>query len=301
MKKVYLFVLSLCCTVTLFAQQYSYVPFPLAATRWTERSGNNDVTPPSFYCYGLTTTDTTINAVVYRKLYRSDDTTLTENEYFGGIREENKRIYLLTNGPEKLLYDFNLNVGDTAHINNGLSSAGGVVNQIDTVLIAGTLRKRFSFTLFGGANMPWAGSWIEGIGNSGLGGLVASFAIQPTCDCGPNLLCVNVDQNWIYHNPQYSSLDCVSSGTAINSPVLKQAVALVAPNPVSGISRLVIESKAKFDRIDVYDCRGVQVKTYKVTGSSQLLIDQKEYVPGFYSYRLSGAGQAIGTGKFSVQ
>lgn len=298
MNKIFFSFLLLLSVAGLHAQ--TYVPFPTANTLWTERQGNNEQQPPAFfYCFGLKNSDTTINAVTYHKLYRSEDSVLTENEFYGGLREDAKKIYLFQTGSERLIYDFNLNVGDTFH-NTGVGY-DGIVSMIDSVNISGQFRKRYSFTFFVTANMPWLGTWIEGIGNGGIGGLVQTLAQQPTCDCATDNICVKLDNTWIYHNPQFSSTNCISSGLSLTDPSRYKQVALIVPNPVTDISRLVVEGNVKADRMDVYDSRGWLVKTYVTNGKNTVLIDQKEYTPGLYLYRLSTSGQVLGSGKFTVK
>lgn len=296
MNKIFLFIVLLFTAGVSRAQ--TYVPFPGIHTLWTERMGNGEQ-PASYYCYGLKSGDTTINAVTYHKLYRSQDTVLSETEFYGGIREEAKRVYLITGGTELLIYDFNLNVGDTFH-NSGVGH-DGIVSGIDSVNIAGQFRKRYAFTMADGSNMAWSGSWIEGVGNSGIGGLIHVFALQPTCDCATDNLCFRQDNAWVYHNPEYSSANCISGGTSLNDPRALKQMAVIAPNPVVDISQLIIEGNVKFDHMDVYDSRGWKVKSYVADGKNAVFIYKKEYTPGLYLYRLSASGKATGTGKFTVK
>jgi hypothetical protein len=94
MKKIFLFILLLWSAEGLWAQ--TYVPFPTANTLWTERQGNNELQPPAFFhCFGLKNSDTTINAVTYHKLYRSEDSVLTENEFYGACGKTQKKSTFL--------------------------------------------------------------------------------------------------------------------------------------------------------------------------------------------------------------
>ncbi len=302
MKKIYLFILALILGLPLYAQtSYTYQPFPLNyAAVWTQRTGNGD-NAPTYACFGIGGTgDTIINGQSYSRLYKSPDLTFTDNEYFAGIREAGKRIYLNTAGVEKVLYDFNLTVGDTFPANNIGTYAR--VNIVDTIEISpGVFRRRLRFVLEDGSNMPWSGSWIEGIGNGGIGGLVNTFALQPTCDCATHLMCAGIDQNWIYHNPDFSTTNCVQEGTWIDDlPATAKAGVLVAPNPVTGVSRLVIDSKVKVDRIDIFDGRGLPLQSFVKPGKGSIQIDRNTYAPGMYFYKVTISGQAAGSGKFSV-
>ncbi|PSK92199.1 T9SS type A sorting domain-containing protein [Taibaiella chishuiensis] len=301
MKAIYL---SLLLLLSLSAGAQTYVPFPVSDALWTERVGTGQDKPPIYHCFGLKNADTVIKSVTYHKLYRSVDTVLSESEYYGGIREEAKRIYLYTDTTEIVLYDFNLQVDDTFKATSSWPGIlQGKVTQIDSVMIAGQYRKRYSFTLIqgSGSGIPFFGNWIEGIGNGGIGGLVQSFAMQPTCDCQIDNLCFKLGNDWVYHDPKFSSTSCVASVTAIRDPQsVGKASLLVAPNPVTGISRLLIGGEAKVDRIDIFNAQGLRVQSYSQPGNS-VLIDRNAYAPGMYFYRLSVAGQTAGSGKFSVQ
>ncbi len=236
----------------------------------------------------------TINYTVRR------DTVLTENEYYGGLREDAKRIYFTKDGTETLIYDFNLSVGDS--FPSEMSGEYFKVSMIDSVSINGQFRKRYAFVNnASGTPVPWSfGSWIEGIGNSGIGGLLRRLAWQPTCDCSTDNLCVKLDNSWIYHNPKYAGSGCVST-LALRDPAAGKQAALIVPNPVTDISRLRIEGDVKFDRAEVFDGRGLKVRSYTGSAKNTILIDRKEYTPGLYLYRLSVSGQVIGAGKFVVR
>ena len=94
---------------------------------------------------------------------------LSTSEGIIGIREENKRIFVLPNptseqSEEYLAYDFNLTVGDTVpdpyyfQAPGGLSDFDLIIHTIDSVFISGTWRKRYQINSFPDI--------IEGIGSS---------------------------------------------------------------------------------------------------------------------------------------
>src|ERR1043165_7822175 len=65
-----------------------------------------------------------------------------DSYYFGGIRNDsvNKKVYFIqdANYPERILYDFNLNVGDTL---TGVFCNNKPVVKIDSVLVGSDYRK----------------------------------------------------------------------------------------------------------------------------------------------------------------
>ena len=94
---------------------------------------------------------------------------LSTSEGIIGIREENKRVFVLPNptsaeSEEYLAYDFNLTVGDTVPDPYYYQTPGGpsdynlVIHTIDSIFISGTWRKRYQINSFPDI--------IEGVGSS---------------------------------------------------------------------------------------------------------------------------------------
>lgn len=93
----------------------------------------------------------------------------------------------------------------------------------------------------------------------------------------------------------------MQEGTWIDDlPATAKAGVLVAPNPVTGVSRLVIASKVKVDRVDIFNAQGLPVQSYNQPASGMVLIDRNTYTPGMYFFKLTTAGRMVGSGKFSV-
>ena len=128
------------CVSTLYGQEY--YPFPESNAIWNQYRVH--VEHPQLLQgitrYGLIG-DTIINDKLYSKVYDiEDDSCLNINNatYFGAIREEEKKIYaLIAYGQEEeiLLYDFNVEVGDTVISNaqvgylSGLTYISGIDNH----------------------------------------------------------------------------------------------------------------------------------------------------------------------------
>jgi hypothetical protein len=100
------------------ANTFSQNVFPESDAIWNIQIDGKE------HYYGLSG-DTIINDTIYNKLYLLNDTTLiidSGDEYIGGFRQEEKKVYFRPNLPadlfpqypqETLLYDFSKNVGDT--------------------------------------------------------------------------------------------------------------------------------------------------------------------------------------------
>lgn len=235
---------------------------------------------------------------MYHSLYASTDTVFTASDRIGGLREDAKRIYFYNNitASETLLFDFNLQPGDTVH----QGTFNFIVRNIDSVNISGTYHKRFHFRTYEGA--AWAfGSWIEGIGNSDVGGLLESVLSQPTCDCGSNIICFKQEGTWLYHNSNYASLDCVPDALSIGDMEMRGITVTLSPNPVTGASILKITTDHMLTRFSIYNMTGALVYTQKISNGNTVSIHKENYANGIYWYRVQDNKGHTTVGKFVVQ
>jgi Secretion system C-terminal sorting domain len=143
--------------------------------------------------YSFTITgDTLIGGTVYHKLNTPDTVTFStgfcpfaatiQTGYKGGVREDTilKRVYFVEPGStnEQLLYDFNIQVGDSVLWYN---CGNDVVLQQDSVLVGSSYRKRWLI------NQPYSIYVIEGIGstygllNGSPGNITDGVDIDLTC------------------------------------------------------------------------------------------------------------------------
>lgn len=292
MKKLFT-LMTLAFAFTLNAQ--TYVPFPASNAMWTQREGNGDTTP-SYFCYGLTTEDTTLNIVSYHKLFKSSDTIFNASECIGGLREDaQKRVFFYDfgTGQERLVYDFSVQPGDTIV----LAGPEGIVDHIDSVNINGNYRRRINFKMLNGSTWS-AGAWIDGIGNSSLGGLLGSPMAQPTCDCADNTICFRQNNNWLYHNPLYSAMGCLDGVLDVAKVKTNNLAISLYPNPVNATSTLHIDGAVK-GSIRIYSITGVLLHTYPL--GSDISISRDGYPSGMYLYRLNDEAGSTASGKFEVE
>lgn len=152
--------------------------------------------------------DTIINSSVYKKVYKSGwvDSTLiqcytgTPFGYQGALRDDSlqKKVFLIRPGntTEDLVYDFNLNVGDTVRTILYDSLAGCpdiIIGYIDSVFINGTWHTRWNTTNIG--CFAVGAMYVEGIGS--LFGLL-DYYIE--FEGGPDLICINNNGTIVYPN-----------------------------------------------------------------------------------------------------
>ncbi len=300
MKKALTLLLLLCGSLYASAQ----VPFPSYNAVWSYRHGNGEAMP-DYVIVGTRTDDTVFGANTYHKLYSSsNDMILDAAEYIGGIREgaAGKVFYINASGTtERLLYDFSLSVGDTIFTASG-GAAEGVVFSVDTVTIASVARRRLSFRHLTAA-VASGGTWIEGIGNSGLGGFFGSPLAQPTCDCANNTVCLTIAGKEKYHNAAYASLDCdnIISVSQVGGTKVDVAYVSLYPNPITGMGTLRIAPAANFDKVVVTDAVGRVVTRRAVPADGIVTFTTETMTPGLYFYHLSGPAANGFTGRFVVE
>lgn len=174
----------------LFSQQY--VRFPSDSARWKITYSSGALGCPGLvaeYQYEFSG-DTIVAALTYHKISRLGYT----NQifcyppawgYVGAIREDSARhVYYLQRDSTTpvLLYDFNLNVGDTifGYLTCGCSDI--TVDSIDSVFVQSGFRRRY--ILGGCPNLVVNTSIIEGIGcTNGLLECISTFESGGNLDC----------------------------------------------------------------------------------------------------------------------
>ncbi|MBX2905566.1 MAG: T9SS type A sorting domain-containing protein [Taibaiella sp.] len=300
MKKLLtLFSLSALFSTGTFAQG----TFPTSNATWTLRIGQGEAAP-KYAVMGLKNEDDTIGAHIYHKVFESEtDVTLGTSAYIGGIREDiaARRIYYydLAKASERLLYDFSLSIGDTIHTGPS-GSADGIVNNVDIVNIGGVDRTRITFRQLT-STLAWPyGEWVEGIGNAGLGGLLGSAMMQPTCDCGTQTVCFANDGVTKYHNANYASIDCDNVFSLTSVADVAEASLIVSPNPARGIVNFRVGNASQFSKLTIADITGKTILTKDVDGLSATSVDTRFFTPGLYVYRLSAKDGSATNGKFVV-
>ena len=209
MKKIFLS-LTLLLSLNSFAQSNIYHPFPEGNTYWNiYRSSGCDfsfVGSQEYYTITMGA-DTIINLTSYHRLMvpkvkvvnssacNNAGTFYYNGYYAGAIRQDSiaKKVYIVNPNSvvEELLYDFNLQVGDS--VNTYLNMMGtDTVQAIDSVLVNNSYHKRWLL------NSCYNAYLIEGVGCTygmlqAIPGCVADLPAY-------NLDCVNQNNTTIYNS-----------------------------------------------------------------------------------------------------
>lgn len=177
--------------------------------------------------------DTVINSVNYKKLWSTTDSTMA-NLWLGGfIREESDVVFYrhLYSDNEGILYDFNLESGDTTYIiNDYCDEQMVVITNIDTVEFCGVERKRWTLTSWWGVGEDY---WLEGIGS--ICGPVHTLFSECTWDVWFELLCFHENDTLFYILPWEN--DCFQTSISIGEEA-DESHLMIKPNPVVSGSHL---------------------------------------------------------------
>jgi Secretion system C-terminal sorting domain len=232
----------------VYNSSYSqYVPMPVDSATWGIREITNDGLWNAYYFH--LNGDTLIDNFNYSKVYDGD--------YLLGFMRENSKVvyfkhasefYIECDTNEFVLYDFNLELGDTFQLPTcpyfGVEDSlyTGTVIEIDSIqLNNGSYRKRFNFS-FNGPYDCGPLQWVEGIGNIGF----APFYYYLDCfERYYTFVCFKIEEEEIYG-------DCSTlSNNEIESDKIK-----IFPNPA--FNKIYIEGLDSYYKysIMIFDMNG---------------------------------------------
>jgi hypothetical protein len=238
--------------------------------------------------------DSAVNSIIYNKVWVSFDS-LDTWQYQGLLREDANVVYYIppNGGDEGILYDFNLEVGDTAYVTNIFCSDIPIyVLDVDTVEYFGTSRKRWTFGGDGYAEE----AWLEGIGSL-YGPLYTKYEYCIICPVW-ELLC--------YHNDgvlEYimdGQTDCYQTTVGINE--LKEDIGFdIYPNPVSRGDIIYLEMKSVPGNIMIYNSAGLLIRNFNPVSGKEIVIETNDLQPGLYLIAITNSDNRLLTGKIIVQ
>jgi hypothetical protein len=289
MKKLLFFIVIYIGLPFFSRAQEEYHPFPTKNCIWTEyyNSGHGY---SIFHNFALKDNDTIIKGKSYHKLYHSYDTIFTEDKLCGGLREENKRVYYYSidsiknlNAPipidtEIILYDFNLQLGDTITNDNYRIRRLDMldIEKIDYVIMGTELRMVYTFGWNGYILLPE--QWIEGIGC--YRGLLSDVGDFPTNDWNSFLVCFIRDGEVLYHE---HFPNCFNTNTNIVQVLKNESNIKIAPNPAGSTIKIELD-KSDYQKLIISDLSGQRIKQYQLKGIQTLSIERGNLPGGAYFF-----------------
>ncbi len=309
MKKLYVLIFLL-VELDVNGQTFVYHPFPDSSAIWNISSIQScSITSFDWWTHSYSyhiTNDTLINGIVYHMLEVPSEVIVTNGgcgingswtipgHYAGSIRQDilNKKVFIIPPASitEELLYDFDLQVGDTVTgFTQSFASPNDVVNSIDSILIGGNYRKRWNI------NSLHSISIIEGIGSTyGLLELSPGNAIIDAYDA--TLSCFSNNGITLYPN---AGTNCELI-TSIKHFSPETYSCYLTPNPFNLFSTLTVGNKFENAELKIYDCFGKIIKTDKLNGENYLL-NRNNLVNGIYFLQLINNNIEANTVKFIVE
>lgn len=308
MKKLFVLLILIIGThPSLFSQEYQYVPFPDSGAIWSEvfypEHSEGEIVPEIYERFALTGEDTLMNELHYKKLYLYYNSVFNKNEStcIGGIREDSlKKIYYKGErihsfkpiDNEIILYDFSLEIGDTIYYFNFYNILYRlIVEDIDTIQIGNSLRKKFTFN-------HWRSKWIEGIGSTrGLLFADRGDFFGPTIIEDNDLICFFQNDTLLYHSEWFS--DCFPFQT--NSIKVQTTTNFkVYPNPVADNTILFEWDNNKIESIDIYAINGKLIANINVIDKCRIEYSTIKLQKGVYFYKATTPDRMLQTGKFVI-
>jgi hypothetical protein len=234
--------------------------------------------------------DTTVNAITYKKVLRvlNDESGIWQ--LFGIIRETpDGKIYNKSDSstPEALLYDFGADVNDTViskAIRGGDCSVSYfitrpmIVLSVDSINIGGLQRKQLHLAPAGDPPSE-TDRWIEGIGNSRAGMLHNNFGYV-----GGNFnlfVCYYEHDTLVYLNPDLPY--CIVY-TGIGSPDPDETSVSISPDPVFTTAMISLSGKGSDNvLLEIFSGMGNRVRTF--TAHDKMVIRKDDFSPGLYFFR----------------
>lgn len=219
--------------------------------------------------------------------------TFFSDVYVGGLRQDTalRKVYFADplSGYDTLLYDFNLNAGDTLPGAYNNWSVSNYVLSIDSIFIGNEFHKRFNIAMLG--NTSSHVSIIEGIGSTY--GLIYSLVIP--FEIGNSLQCVTINDVPVY--PDTNSICILDAGIDENS--LSNVIS-VSPNPISSSAVVSIHEDFNEVELKIYNSFGSIVRQEKIEGNS-FLIKRNGLSPGIYFLKISDKNGRSAISKLVVE
>jgi hypothetical protein len=227
--------------------------------------------------------DTTLGNYTYKKVYDRHYVVIDSlfsppyvcsGEYYYDefrilIRQEGKKLFVNEQGTEFLLYDFDLEVGDTLPETYNHYNHDVIVSSIDSLQVGEEYRKVFHLenTFFG------FGLLIEGIGfNTGLLDYFDDWEFPSGLDCF-----TQYDTTWY---PEMGVSCDLTVNTQPNEPA---PTCKVFPNPVTNRLFIDIDPLLEFEYMVLTNAYGVRFKLLpEKLQNGRYVLDVSDFVPGIY-------------------
>jgi hypothetical protein len=287
-------------TFSIKAQTSVYHPFPDSNAVWNFHF--------QWYCFANGTADeyysitfsgdTTISSQTYHKLntpfVRSFSTGICGGSligYKGAIRQDTvaRKIFFVppSDSAEQLLYDFNMQVGDTIQGYLDYFGLPAIIQSIDSILIGNSFRKRWNLSCYGI-------QVIEGIGNTY--GLIEYLPGCATDFPDYTLTCFSQNEETLYPD-MTSNCELITSVKSISG---RGIVATLSPNPFNSTATFTVNIHLGNTELKIYNALGKQVRQQRINSLSTT-IHRDRLSNGIYFYQVTSDNKQVVSGKFAIE
>lgn len=203
----------------------------------------------------------------------NDQYTYFNYVYMGGLRQDTalRKVFFIHPlfNQDTLLYDFNLNVGDTLPDSWNNYSPFNHVSSIDSILIGANYRKRFMLSCCTPQTVHT--SIIEGIGSEY--GLL--YHLEPPFEFNNYLGCVLIDSIPVYTN--------FSVGCQLVSEIKEVGLFSfsIFPNPFNSFTTVQLESDFEDVDLKIYDFLN-QLIMHERFNSKSIILNRNDLSAGIY-------------------
>ncbi len=267
--------------IQVFSERSSSIELLSKDKLWTQVNVNDE----ELYSYRVRVSDRLkwLSGNYFNQLEISNEESgdvFTTIDYY--VREESGKVWMYTNEEERLIYNFNVDIGDEFSFDQDGENVSLVLENIGSIEDnSGDIRRVFIFeSSLDDECQNGDFYWIEGVGSNK--GLVLSSLVNSIENPCVNLSCMQVKDAVIYSNSDFAT--CFVVGVSN----LDADEFILYPNPSSG--DVFIESSHKIESIRIHDLMGAQVKE---VGSSTFSVS--ELTSGIYllNIRIESGQEAI--------
>ncbi|TAH42438.1 MAG: T9SS type A sorting domain-containing protein [Bacteroidetes bacterium] len=248
--------------------------------------------------------DSIVNNLVYKKIYMKGQGYLSSINFPGGscsgsysyidtipsllLRSQDKKMYVRMSydTSEYLLYDFDLEIGDTLTPTHYCNLNDIYVIGIDSIATPNGYLKKFELS-----NNSSARYLLEGIGNSN--GLIEPF--YTVFECAFSLNCYSLNDSSYY---PFGGLQCALS-TGIAEPVRLEHIS-VFPNPGSGLTSFQINSSVKNATLNIYNSVGELINKLNWIEGKKFNFGTEKLSIGIYFLNIIQENKLIAKGKLII-
>jgi hypothetical protein len=240
--------------------------------------------------------DTIIDAQVYKKIFASGSGFVwtaqpppnpcssapfsyvnVYPEFF--LRSAGKQMYLRTPGDSSdvLLYDFNLQIGDSLPLTYNNFSQSTYVTDIDSIQTPNGFLKRFMLS-----GSSWSSYLLEGIGHSK--GLVEPMNVP--LECGYDLLCYSLNDSAYY--PAAGPTCFLFVGQEQEKNILKNSV---SPNPSAGHFQINLQEDLNGAELQIISLQGQICYSRQGLNGRNIIIGGESLPNGVYFIKIIQDGR----------